>query len=235
MEVSGKARDRRPPLTRGVQGRFLFVGERLCLDFVNTRVVVHGELVDLLQDFRDWVEWSLEANVLNPSQARQALRGWKESHQAAGAFEVAKAFRESLRLAVKHIVARDRVPESSITQINALLRHPIWYSVLGYGQDRLEIQRHLALNKPIHLLVPVAESAADLFSQGDLSLIKKCDNPACVLYFYDTTKNHARRWCSMNLCGNQMKVAAFYRRNRKVKGRSNTKTPRHQEQSARLR
>ena len=61
--------DRRPPLTRGVQGRFLFIGERLCLDFVNTRVVVRSQLVDLLQGFADWVDWSLAAKVVNPSQA----------------------------------------------------------------------------------------------------------------------------------------------------------------------
>jgi len=201
-------------LTRGVQGRFLFVGERLCLDFVNTRVVVHNQLVDLLQGFPDWVEWFLEAKVLNSSQARQALRRWKGSPQASGAFEVVKAFRESLRMVVEHAVRRDRIPESSISQINALLRHPIGYSVLAYDQDRLEMERRLVFNEPIHLVVPVAESAADLFSHGDWSLIKKCENPACVLYFYDTTKNRARRWCSMNLCGNRMKVAAFYRRHR---------------------
>jgi predicted RNA-binding Zn ribbon-like protein len=33
-----------------------------------------------------------------------------------------------------------------------------------------------------------------------------------VLFFYDTTKNHARRWCSMAFCGNRHKVAAHYRR-----------------------
>ena len=130
------AQDRRPPLTRGVQGRFLFVGERLCLDFVNTRVVVHSQLVDLLQGFPDWVEWFLEAKVLNSSQARQALRRWKGSPQASGAFEVVKAFRESLRMVVEHAVRRDRIPQSSISQINALLRHPIGYSVLACGEDR---------------------------------------------------------------------------------------------------
>ena len=214
---AGMAWDRRPLLTRGVQGRFLFVGERLCLDFVNTRGVVHSQLVDLLQGFPDWVEWSLEAKVLNSSQARQALRHWKGSRQTAGAFDLAKAFRESLRLAVEQAVRRDRIPESSISEINALLRHPIGYSVLAYGQDQLEMQRRLVFDEPIHLLVPVAESAADLVSHGDWSLIKKCENPACVLYFYDTTKNHARRWCSMSLCGNRMKVAAFYRRRRNTK------------------
>jgi lactoylglutathione lyase len=46
-------------------------------------------------------------------------------------------------------------------------------------------------------LLPVAESAADLLTVRDLSLLRKCENPACVLFFYDTTKNDARRWCSM--------------------------------------
>ena len=95
-----------------------------------------SQLVDLLQGFSDWVEWSLEAKVLNPSQARQALRRWKGSPQIAGALEVAKAFRESLRLAVEHTVRRDRIPESSIRRINALLRRPIGYSVLACGEDR---------------------------------------------------------------------------------------------------
>jgi predicted RNA-binding Zn ribbon-like protein len=53
-----------------------------------------------------------------------------------------------------------------------------------------------------------------LLRMADLTLIKKCKNPACVLYFYDTTKNHARNWCSMQLCGNREKVAAYFRRKR---------------------
>ncbi|MCI0410524.1 MAG: CGNR zinc finger domain-containing protein, partial [Acidobacteria bacterium] len=55
----------------------------------------------------------------------------------------------------------------------------------------------------------------DLLSEGDLTLVRKCENPACILYFHDTTKNHARRWCSMRACGNRAKVAAHYRRRRR--------------------
>ena len=65
---AGMAWDRRPLLTRGVQGRFLFVGERLCLDFVNTRVVVHSQLVDLLQGFSDWLECRLRLRSLIPAR-----------------------------------------------------------------------------------------------------------------------------------------------------------------------
>ena len=32
------------------------------------------------------------------------------------------------------------------------------------------------------------------------------------LMFYDRTKSHKRRWCSMALCGNRHKVAEFRKR-----------------------
>ena len=71
--------------------------------------------------------------------------------------------------------------------------------------------------EPEQLLWPVAESASDLLCYADLTLVKKCENPACVLFFYDTTKNHSRRWCSMSGCGNRMKVAAHYQRLREMR------------------
>ena len=66
------------------------------------------------------------------------------------------------------------------------------------------------------LLAPLAEAASDLLCSGKWSLVKKCGNPACILYFYDTTKNHTRNWCSMQLCGNRKKVAAHYQRKRNI-------------------
>ena len=66
----------------------------------------------------------------------------------------------------------------------------------------------------IQLLAPVAESAAWLLEHGDLSLLRRCENPRCVLYFYDTTRNGRRRWCSMAGCGSRAKAAAYYRRKR---------------------
>lgn len=70
---------------------------------------------------------------------------------------------------------------------------------------------------PEQILTAVAESVADLLAYGDLSLIRKCENPECVLYFYDTTKNHKRRWCSMAACGNRAKARAFYQRSKQTK------------------
>jgi len=54
---------------------------------------------------------------------------------------------------------------------------------------------------PVDLLVPVAETASDFLCHADFSLVRKCDSLACIQYFYDLSKNHGRRWCSMSVCG----------------------------------
>jgi predicted RNA-binding Zn ribbon-like protein len=58
----------------------------------------------------------------------------------------------------------------------------------------------------------IAESAVELLTQKDLALIKKCNDPICTLFFYDESKNHTRRWCSMDRCGNRAKASIHYRR-----------------------
>jgi predicted RNA-binding Zn ribbon-like protein len=68
---------------------------------------------------------------------------------------------------------------------------------------------------PRRLLALIADSASDILcGQGDPALVRRCGNPKCVLHFYDTTKNHNRRFCSPAACGNRMKAAARYRRQR---------------------
>jgi len=48
----------------------------------------------------------------------------------------------------------------------------------------------------------------------DLSRVKECSNSGCGAFFYDTSKNRGRRWCTTTGCGNRMRVAAFYERQR---------------------
>lgn len=58
-------------------------------------------------------------------------------------------------------------------------------------------------------LAPVAEAVADLMANADFDLVRHCEGEACVLWFYDRTKGHRRRWCTPTGCGNRAKVAAF--------------------------
>ena len=61
----------------------------------------------------------------------------------------------------------------------------------------------------------IGESAADLLCGGDLSRVKECANSGCGAFLYDTSKNRGRRWCTTTGCGNRMRVAAFYDRQRR--------------------
>jgi predicted RNA-binding Zn ribbon-like protein len=62
------------------------------------------------------------------------------------------------------------------------------------------------------LLGPVAEAVAQLLAEGNFALVKQCEHPDCILWFYDRTKSHKRRWCSMAQCGNRYKAAQFRKR-----------------------
>ncbi|MFG2373660.1 CGNR zinc finger domain-containing protein [Streptomyces sp. NPDC048504] len=42
--------------------------------------------------------------------------------------------------------------------------------------------------------------------------IRHCAHEACVLRFFDTSRNGTRRWCSMAACGNRAKASRHYAR-----------------------
>jgi predicted RNA-binding Zn ribbon-like protein len=66
-------------------------------------------------------------------------------------------------------------------------------------------------------LAAIAQDAVDLLCNADLTSLKQCDGPTCIRFFYDTTKNHKRRWCSVEKCGSRAKAAAYYQRLRKAR------------------
>ncbi|MFC8452406.1 CGNR zinc finger domain-containing protein [Kitasatospora sp. NPDC057223] len=56
-----------------------------------------------------------------------------------------------------------------------------------------------------------AADCLDLLRQGP-HRIKQCAGHTCILYFFDTSQNGRRRWCSMAACGNRAKAARHYER-----------------------
>jgi predicted RNA-binding Zn ribbon-like protein len=199
------------------EGRFLFVGNHPCLDFINTQIIVNGEPTDVLEGFDDFISWLVQTNLLTKAQADMA--GAELNHkERTSLLEQAKTLRTTLRELAARIVARKPIPGSIINLINQILSRRPGYPQLVRRKNGFEQRFHSAA-APVHnLLVPLAEVAGDLLCKADFALIKKCGNPACILYFYDTTKNHTRNWCSMQTCGNRIKVAAHYQRKRRQSG-----------------
>jgi predicted RNA-binding Zn ribbon-like protein len=191
---------------------FLFLGGRPCLDFVNTEIVARGERCDLLPDFWRWMAWHAAAGVPGTTETKALARKWRGKAESTEAIQRAIAFRSELRKMAGCIASNRRVPKSAMRAINDMLRRGAAYGQLtraGMGFVR-HVRRDL--HQPVDLLVSVAEDAADLLCEVDPGRVRKCGSPACILYFYDTSRSRTRRWCSMDLCGNRAKVAAHYRR-----------------------
>ena len=80
------------------------------------------------------------------------------------------------------------------------------------GQGPFELQTVRRWRNPDALLLPVGEALARLVCTEDFSNVKACEGAACTLLFADHTRGHARRWCSMAICGNRAKQAAHRNR-----------------------
>jgi predicted RNA-binding Zn ribbon-like protein len=110
----------------------------------------------------------------------------------------------------------------AVTAINTILRSDVRYDQLSLahpparGAVGARFERHARRTDftPLRLLAPLADSVSELLCGGDASRVHRCGNPKCVLYFYDTTRNRRRRFCTPEGCGNRVKAAARYRRSR---------------------
>lgn len=190
---------------------FLFVGNELALDFLNTKPVQNGRETELLPDFEALLRWFQAAGLLTARQAKIARR-WSTSSRARRTLETLRELRERLRKEILAWEGGAAIHRSTINELNRLMIAYPMRTRLKAG-DTLATERYFEIRQPEDLLAPLAESAAALFAQVPRDRVRKCAE--CVLHFNDTSKKGTRRWCSMQLCGNRLKVAAYAARRAK--------------------
>jgi predicted RNA-binding Zn ribbon-like protein len=190
---------------------FLFVGNHLLLDFINTRPIMDGEAVELLPDGSALARWLGAADLVDKRESAQLMRRWSAPEFAAGVQEL-REFRERVRETVLKMEQGEHVPPAVLKNLNGLLVNYPDLEQVAQGEAGLERRRLFAPEIPAHAFAPLADAFADLLTATPVSRIRKCNS--CVLHFYDTSKKGTRVWCSMNLCGNRAKVAAYADRQR---------------------
>ena len=192
--------------------KFYLVGNNLSVDFVNTRVCENGAPKELLESFEDLIAWAARANLSDLSQAKALLQDWGGRPKAAQVLKIALNFREMLRGMILDAERGAGIKPAVIEAINLIMKEENGYAEVIRTDEGFEKRFRADFSDPGRLLAPIAEAAADLLCYGNLAYLKKCEGADCVLHFYDTTKNHSRRWCTMAACGNRAKAAAFYQR-----------------------
>jgi predicted RNA-binding Zn ribbon-like protein len=173
--------------------------------------------LDLVQDFvnTEIAVWAID-EIATPDALRDWLRGrglLGDTEVDAESFVRARALRDLLRdLAFHNTRARRSGDElrSAFTKIAADARFRL--ALDRGGVLRLEpagdgVDRALA-----GLLSRVLEAQAS----GTWRRMKACPGPHCGWLFYDASRNASSTWCSMSICGNRTKTAAYRRRRRSV-------------------
>ena len=191
---------------------FLFVANRLILDFLNTKPVLAEGPRELLPDPHALERWLIAAGIVQSARAKGLLRRWRNSAEASEFLRELIAFRERLREAVRRLEAGSAPSGEFIEEINAgLRRHPL-ATTLRHREGRMVREPLFDPQQPSDVWAPILDAAADLFSDLERQRIRQCEG--YVVHFFDTSRKGSRRWCSMKICGNKLKVADYQRRKR---------------------
>ena len=76
---------------------FLFVGNDVALDFLNTCPIQNGEPLELLSDFKALLRWFRAAGLVTPRQAGHLERQWGGLPRARQVTEAMRELRERIR------------------------------------------------------------------------------------------------------------------------------------------
>jgi len=187
--------------------RSVLIAGRLALDFANTAPSAR----DLSWDV--FVAFLLDAKLVTLERAARLRPLLLSEPQAVDAILLKiLRLRESFRAVFSSIVERRPFPRHWVEPMNEILRVTEGHDELVPREDGWRLQ-FIAREEGLEwLLAAIARSAAELLVEGSEAPIRRCANPDCRLFFYDDSRTHRRRWCSMATCGNRHKVASFLRR-----------------------
>jgi predicted RNA-binding Zn ribbon-like protein len=199
-----------------------FMGGNAALNLIDT---VGGELDrpvapedDFLRTYDDLVELGLKTETLSQAAARR-LRREADSHprKADAALRRALEVRALLDSVFRPVAEGERPPARALDELRELAADAIARGRLVEGEDgrfAWSWNDVAELDAPIW---PLVHSAVELLSDGPLERVSQCGR--CRWLFLDTTKNHSRRWCSMEGCGTDAKMERYVARRRERRAR----------------
>lgn len=183
--------------------RFLWLANWPAVDFVNTEIMQSQERVDLFRTGQDVADWLRTAGLSNAPYSATFEEGL---------LRAARDYRKCLRSAFEKLASSGEIPANAISATNRLLEGSRFSLCLQRDGGEFRLEKRWNFTSAEDHLIPVALSFAELLSTADLGRVRGCKNPECILFFYDTSKSGTRTWCSLDNCGNKLRMAAFRQR-----------------------
>jgi len=189
----------------------MLLGGRLAVDFANA-----PSYPGMAAREPSWEELVvfLEASHVVSRERGANLMALPESDPQAAEKILSRAIRlrEGLRKAFGAMVKKERIQAEWIAPINEILRITEGHDELTQDGAGWKLEFMAREGGVDWLFAAVARSAAEIIVEGSHSRLRACANPSCSLYFFDVSRTHRRRWCSMAICGNRHKVSSFAKR-----------------------
>lgn len=189
-----------------------------CLDFINSGYDrVPGVVVERLHTYGDLLSLAARLELFNKTTLTRLRREARENTAAAAtALQHAVHAREVLyKLFADAQEKKEGLTNASLLEdVNKLFAAALPYRVLVKEENGFIFRPMVetaGLMAPAWKLVILAYELAE---SGGLAFVRQCDG--CGWLFYDNTKNHRRRWCSMESCGNEHKTKRYYQRKKHV-------------------
>ena len=192
-----------------------FDAGRLPLDFANTAEwhASHQPL-EMLETYPDLVAWSEDAQLLNKSEANHLLVNAEAAPKdAAKALKKVVAIRDVIYRIMSAIATGETPRESDLNKFNIALTAGFKKTRISATSEGFEWTWDKSDQAFDQILWPVLRSTAELLTSQEIKQVGQCaDDRGCGYLFYDTSRNHSRRWCSMESCGNRAKAKRHYKR-----------------------
>jgi len=195
----------------------IFVGDVPGLDFLNSIATPVDTPIDWIDDGEGLLSWLDQAQLVAQDTVT-LIRAHALPGELDKVADQARSLREWFRGFVHRHKGRKLAPDalSQLEPLNRLLERDETYSRIipqhEGGSGIFQLQTARRWRTPEALLLPIGHLLAQLICTEDFSYVKACQGPDCTLLFADHTRGHARRWCSMAICGNRAKQAAHRHR-----------------------
>ena len=197
------------------------VGGHVALDLVNTIAPrpATAEAVDWLDSPAALLHWARRADLVTATEAEAVSAAWAAASAAADqAWHAAVEIREALYAVLT--AALGSPADSVAPELDRLMLR--WSAATARSTLRPggpgEPPAVLEVGSPGALLIPdrLAHAAVDLVRTADLAQLRACPvtEGGCGWLFLDRSRNHSRRWCTMDDCGTHAKSRRLTSRRR---------------------
>jgi predicted RNA-binding Zn ribbon-like protein len=194
-------------------GEFQFVAGHVALDFANTLDFRYDESrrVELLPTYDRFLEFAAQAGLISASGKRKLLRNTTASAAARRLRQIVEIREALYRMFLAAVNGKPPNP-SSLRTYNRYLRDlHVTKEIVWRKSAYIRSSADLSTSS-LGPIWPILESAGTLLTSPDRSHIRECGDQSCRWLFLDTSKNHSRRWCSMDICGSRSKARRYYAR-----------------------